>query len=131
MNVGLIFCIFRIGNVELSSGARESTGLGRAVYVEKCECPPGYSGLSCQVRNSPMLYVNLPLKVSLCYLSTCHSCMTCHSRPPHVVCQHAIQGLLCYLSTCHSCMSTCHSRPPPCCMLTCHYRSPCCVSHVI
>ncbi|XP_034337833.2 basement membrane-specific heparan sulfate proteoglycan core protein isoform X5 [Magallana gigas] len=38
----------RIGNVELSSGARESTGLGRAVYVEKCECPPGYSGLSCQ-----------------------------------------------------------------------------------
>ncbi|XP_061163155.1 basement membrane-specific heparan sulfate proteoglycan core protein-like [Saccostrea echinata] len=38
----------RIGNIELSSGARESTGLGRAVYVESCECPPGYSGLSCQ-----------------------------------------------------------------------------------
>ncbi|XP_056009495.1 basement membrane-specific heparan sulfate proteoglycan core protein-like isoform X3 [Ostrea edulis] len=38
----------RIGNIELSSGVRETTGLGRAVYVEKCECPPGYSGLSCQ-----------------------------------------------------------------------------------
>nr|XP_022341960.1 basement membrane-specific heparan sulfate proteoglycan core protein-like isoform X4 [Crassostrea virginica] len=38
----------RIGNIELSSGARESTGLGRAVYVEQCDCPPGYFGLSCQ-----------------------------------------------------------------------------------
>lgn len=87
MNVGIIFCIFRIGNVELSSGARDSTGLGRAVYVEKCECPPGYSGLSCQVCNSPMLYVNLPLKVSKCYLLTSHS-----SPPPHVVCQQVTIG---------------------------------------
>ncbi|KAK3104524.1 hypothetical protein FSP39_004009 [Pinctada imbricata] len=38
----------RIGNIVFTTGVREETGLGRAVFVENCQCPPGYSGLSCQ-----------------------------------------------------------------------------------
>ena len=35
-----------------TTGVREDTGLGRAVFVENCQCPPGYGGLSCQVGNN-------------------------------------------------------------------------------
>lgn len=32
-----------------SAGIR-NVGLGNASYVEECQCPAGYSGLSCEVR---------------------------------------------------------------------------------
>ncbi|XP_070207543.1 basement membrane-specific heparan sulfate proteoglycan core protein-like isoform X4 [Littorina saxatilis] len=38
----------RIGNILLSTAVTQNTGLGRAVYVEDCSCPTGYTGLSCE-----------------------------------------------------------------------------------
>ncbi|XP_060073482.1 basement membrane-specific heparan sulfate proteoglycan core protein-like [Ylistrum balloti] len=38
----------RIGDISISTGVIEDTGFGRAVFVEQCECPAGYAGLSCQ-----------------------------------------------------------------------------------
>ncbi|XP_044727463.1 basement membrane-specific heparan sulfate proteoglycan core protein-like isoform X3 [Chrysoperla carnea] len=37
-----------IRNLEMDSAGVRNTGLGQASYVEKCECPVGYSGLSCE-----------------------------------------------------------------------------------
>ena len=39
----------RIGDILLSTAVTQNTGLGRAVYVEDCSCPTGYTGLSCEV----------------------------------------------------------------------------------
>ncbi|KAK7494115.1 hypothetical protein BaRGS_00014588, partial [Batillaria attramentaria] len=40
--------LIRLGNVLLSTAVTQNTGLGRAVYVEDCSCPTGYTGLSCE-----------------------------------------------------------------------------------
>ncbi|XP_059170575.1 basement membrane-specific heparan sulfate proteoglycan core protein-like [Physella acuta] len=40
--------LIKLGNVLLTTGVLQSTGLGRAVYVEECTCPRGYTGLSCE-----------------------------------------------------------------------------------
>ena len=41
-----------VSNVLVNSADTYDQGLGRAVYVEQCRCPKGYTGLSCQVRNN-------------------------------------------------------------------------------
>ena len=41
-----------VSNVRVNSADTYDQGLGRAVYVEQCRCPKGYTGLSCQVRNN-------------------------------------------------------------------------------
>lgn len=33
----------------MTTGVAEDIGGSRAVFVEECTCPPGYTGLSCQV----------------------------------------------------------------------------------
>ncbi|XP_076631096.1 terribly reduced optic lobes isoform X1 [Colletes latitarsis] len=38
----------RITNVVMDTADARNTGLGSASYVEECQCPSGYSGLSCQ-----------------------------------------------------------------------------------
>ena len=43
----------RIGEILLSTAVTQNTGLGRAVYVEDCSCPTGYTGLSCEVKPCP------------------------------------------------------------------------------
>ncbi|KAK6966048.1 basement membrane-specific heparan sulfate proteoglycan core protein, partial [Biomphalaria glabrata] len=40
--------LIRLGNVVLTTGRVEQTGLGRAIYVEECKCPAGYTGNSCE-----------------------------------------------------------------------------------
>ncbi|XP_012944719.1 basement membrane-specific heparan sulfate proteoglycan core protein [Aplysia californica] len=40
--------LIRLGNVLLTTGGNQPTGLGRAVFVEQCQCPTGYSGNSCE-----------------------------------------------------------------------------------
>ncbi len=36
-------------NVRVGSAGPLDRGLGRAVLVEQCRCPMGYTGISCQV----------------------------------------------------------------------------------
>ncbi|XP_026298179.1 basement membrane-specific heparan sulfate proteoglycan core protein isoform X8 [Apis mellifera] len=38
----------RITNIVMDTADVRNTGLGSASYVEECECPSGYSGLSCE-----------------------------------------------------------------------------------
>ncbi|CAH1774180.1 unnamed protein product, partial [Owenia fusiformis] len=38
----------RIGNVVMDRAVPQDTGRGRAVLVEECACPTGYTGLSCE-----------------------------------------------------------------------------------
>ncbi|BFZ23346.1 hypothetical protein BsWGS_26385 [Bradybaena similaris] len=40
--------LIRLGNVLLTTGVSHTTGLGRAVRVEECTCPTGYTGYSCE-----------------------------------------------------------------------------------
>lgn len=40
-----------ISGVRMDVAVPNYTGLARAVEVEQCQCPPGYRGLSCQVRS--------------------------------------------------------------------------------
>lgn len=49
----LLSFFFRIGEILLSTAVTQNTGLGRAVYVEDCSCPTGYTGLSCEVKLCP------------------------------------------------------------------------------
>ncbi len=39
-----------ISSVRLGTAVVADRGLGRAVLVEQCRCPKGYTGLSCEVR---------------------------------------------------------------------------------
>lgn len=39
-----------ITNFVMESAQHINIGLGAASLVEECTCPPGYEGLSCQVR---------------------------------------------------------------------------------
>ena len=48
----LRYCIFsdyRIGNIRMGVAVPQDAGIGRAVLVEQCSCPTGYSGTSCEV----------------------------------------------------------------------------------
>lgn len=38
-----------IMNFQMDSARNANSGQGLAAFVEKCSCPRGYSGLSCQV----------------------------------------------------------------------------------
>ena len=38
-----------ISDVRLDTADSRRNGLGRAVFVEQCRCPRGYTGISCQV----------------------------------------------------------------------------------
>lgn len=40
-----------ITDFTMESAQLINVGLGAATLVEECQCPPGYEGLSCQVRN--------------------------------------------------------------------------------
>ena len=40
--------VVTIKNIEIDSAAVTNVGLGKAAYVEQCECPVGYSGHSCE-----------------------------------------------------------------------------------
>ncbi|CAL1546871.1 unnamed protein product [Lymnaea stagnalis] len=40
--------LIRMGNVLLTTGVTQNTGLGKAVFVEDCSCPTGYTGYSCE-----------------------------------------------------------------------------------
>ena len=38
-----------ITQLQLESASPRNDGLGQAFFVEQCICPPGYTGLSCEV----------------------------------------------------------------------------------
>ncbi len=38
-----------ISALRVDTADSRDLGLGRAVYVEQCRCPMGYTGISCQV----------------------------------------------------------------------------------
>ena len=40
---------FRMSNIRLGITSTTDMNLGRAVLVEDCSCPPGYTGTSCEV----------------------------------------------------------------------------------
>jgi hypothetical protein len=39
----------QIFNINMDSAGVRNTGQGKAVFVEECRCPAGYTGLSCEV----------------------------------------------------------------------------------
>ena len=48
---GLYVAVHSLGAVQIASvGASPSQAAARANDVEQCQCGPGYSGLSCEVR---------------------------------------------------------------------------------
>lgn len=36
-------------DIHMDSAGYRNTGQGKAAFVEECSCPPGYTGLSCEV----------------------------------------------------------------------------------
>ena len=44
----------KIGNFQITTAGR--SGSERAVYVEQCECPPGYKGMSCELCDTPRYF---------------------------------------------------------------------------
>lgn len=56
---GIIYCRMQysdgqglttaISGMTMDSAKYTNTGLGKANYVEQCNCPAGYTGLSCEV----------------------------------------------------------------------------------
>ena len=46
----VLTCFFRMSNIRLGVASVTDMSLGRAVLVEDCSCPAGYSGTSCEVR---------------------------------------------------------------------------------
>ncbi|XP_076452135.1 basement membrane-specific heparan sulfate proteoglycan core protein-like isoform X4 [Babylonia areolata] len=88
----------RIGNVLLTTGVRRATDQGRAVYVEECSCPVGYTGLSCE-SCAPGFY---RIRAGRRYLGECVPC-NCNSHtndcdPETGVCEnclHNTEGIYC------------------------------------
>lgn len=46
-----------LSNIEMDSAAAPNSGLGPASFVEECRCPVGYTGLSCEVRESINFFI--------------------------------------------------------------------------
>lgn len=59
-------CACRIGDILLTTAVSQNTGFGRAIKVEDCSCPTGYSGLSCEVGTSN--YAGLSCQICNKYL---------------------------------------------------------------
>lgn len=47
----------RIGDITMTTTVTEKTDRGRAVLVEQCNCPPEYTGTSCEVRHELSLSI--------------------------------------------------------------------------
>lgn len=46
-----------VSNIRMDSAGIRNTGLGKAAYVEKCQCPVGYTGLSCEVKKLKVFFL--------------------------------------------------------------------------
>ncbi|XP_069115040.1 basement membrane-specific heparan sulfate proteoglycan core protein-like isoform X2 [Argopecten irradians] len=93
----------RIGGISISTGVIEDTGLGRAVYVEECECPAGYSGLSCQDCAAGYRRVRQGPYLGICRRCNCNghsndcdpetgACRVCSHFTEGQQCERCIQG---------------------------------------
>ncbi|XP_073483348.1 laminin subunit alpha-2 isoform X3 [Aquarana catesbeiana] len=57
--------IYRLSSVILEVADESSSGGRTAFDVELCQCPPGYSGTSCEKKNEVHAPLNLPAKVDV------------------------------------------------------------------
>ncbi|XP_021372607.1 basement membrane-specific heparan sulfate proteoglycan core protein-like isoform X2 [Mizuhopecten yessoensis] len=93
----------RIGGISISTGVIEDTGVGRAVFVEECECPAGYSGLSCQDCAAGYRRVRQGPYLGICRRCNCNghsndcdpetgACRVCAHFTEGQQCQRCVQG---------------------------------------
>ncbi|XP_064610527.1 LOW QUALITY PROTEIN: basement membrane-specific heparan sulfate proteoglycan core protein-like [Liolophura sinensis] len=62
----------RIGNILLTTAVTRDTGRGRAISVEECTCPTGYTGLSCEKCAPGFFRVNRGEYLGDCLPCNCH-----------------------------------------------------------
>lgn len=59
-----------ITDINVDSAGHMNNGQGKAAFVEQCACPAGYSGLSCEVQPSSLLFVSSLLSTKYIFIAS-------------------------------------------------------------
>lgn len=70
---GKDFFLFSLADVSLSTAVDQPTDYGRALAVEQCRCPIGYTGLSCEDCDAGYTRSGAGLYLGLCEPCFCNS----------------------------------------------------------
>ncbi|XP_025082607.1 basement membrane-specific heparan sulfate proteoglycan core protein-like isoform X8 [Pomacea canaliculata] len=95
----------RIGDILLTTAVSQNTGFGRAIKVEDCSCPTGYSGLSCESCASGFYRIQRGRYLGECVACNCngHSndcdpetgvCLECRDNTAGLFCERCAEGFI-------------------------------------
>ncbi|KAM3839038.1 laminin subunit alpha-1 [Vipera latastei] len=88
--------VYRLDSVTLDTANANLINLSSAVHVEYCECPQGYSGLSCETCVPGYYRVDAILFGGICLPCDCNGHATeCDSRGVCIACEHNTTGQSC------------------------------------
>ncbi|KAL7984390.1 hypothetical protein Chor_002960, partial [Crotalus horridus] len=88
--------VYRLDSVTLDTANANLIDLSSAVHVEYCECPQGYSGLSCEICVPGYYRVDAILFGGICLPCDCNGHATeCDSRGVCIACEHNTTGQSC------------------------------------